>query len=140
MRFNSRKDSYFIVFMGATLLFCVGCLFQMLLQPMDKGEIFALVVLVLTIILLVWIWLDTGYTITPNKVTYKSGPFKGSISVDRIQKIAIGKTLWAGLRPATAMKGLVIYYNKYDEIYLSPDSNERFIKLLLNHNPSIKII
>jgi len=40
-------------------------------------------------------------------------------------------TMWSGFRPATARKGIIVKYNKYDEIYFSPDSNESFIQALL---------
>ena len=48
--------------------------------------------------------------------------------------------MWAGLKPATATKGLIIRYNTYDEIYISPESNEAFIEDLkkINGNTQIK--
>jgi hypothetical protein len=64
----------------------------------------------------------------------------GKFSVSSIQKIAVNKTLWVGTRPATARNGVIIYYNKYDEIYFSPSDNEAFIKALLEINPEIEVV
>ena len=49
-------------------------------------------------------------------------------------------TLWVGTRPATAKNGVIIYYNKYDEIYFSPSDNEAFVAALLEINPEIKVV
>ena len=43
------------------------------------------------------------------------------------------------LKPATALKGLIIKYNKYDEIYISPKTNESFVAEILKLNPEVKI-
>jgi len=40
-----------------------------------------------------------------------------------------------GLKPATATKGLIIKYDKYNDIYISPDSNESFVEAILKINP-----
>ena len=74
-----------------------------------------------------------------NGLIYKSGPIIGKISVDRITEIIKGKTLWAGLKPATSRKGLIVKYDKYNEVYISPKTNESFIKKILELNGQIKI-
>ncbi len=74
-----------------------------------------------------------------NGLLYKSGPFNGKISIDRITEIVKGKTLWVGFRPATSRKGLIVKYDKYNEIYISPKTNESFIEKILELNGKIKI-
>ena len=64
----------------------------------------------------------------------------GKIEISRIHEIVVGKTLWAGNRPAMASKGLIIKYDKYEDLYISPDTNEKFITEILKHKPDIKII
>ncbi|HET8839525.1 MAG TPA: PH domain-containing protein, partial [Flavobacteriaceae bacterium] len=56
------------------------------------------------------------------------------------REIIKGETRWCGLKPATAGKGLVVKYNKYDEIYISPKTNDSFVEKLLQLNPKIEII
>jgi hypothetical protein len=47
--------------------------------------------------------------------------------------------MWSGVRPALASKGLIIKYNKYDDIYIAPENNNEMIKDLLKVNPAIKL-
>jgi len=35
---------------------------------------------------------------------------------------------------------VIIYYNKYDEIYFSPADNEAFVVALLEINPEIEVV
>ena len=45
-------------------------------------------------------------------------------------------TIW---KPALSHIGLIITYNKYDDIYISPEKSEQFITQLLETNPNITI-
>ncbi|MEZ7900973.1 MAG: PH domain-containing protein [Flavobacteriales bacterium] len=47
--------------------------------------------------------------------------------------------MWVGFKPATARKGIIVKYGKMDTIYISPDSNEAFVKKIKELNPEIKI-
>jgi hypothetical protein len=80
------------------------------------------------------------YTIDSQYFSYRSGIFRGKIAIDKIHKIEVGKTLWVGFKPAAARKGLIIHYNRYEEIYISPDGNDNFVNELLQYNPAIKIV
>jgi hypothetical protein len=37
-------------------------------------------------------------------------------------------------------KGLVVYYNRYDEIYISPKKEAIFLEELLKINPKIEVV
>lgn len=141
--FKSRKDLLFkLVFFGtwagcaaAFAVFHWGADFTWL------GFFFFDLVLLLCCALMVWIYFDTRYTLTSEHLHYKSGPFKGSVSLDSIREVIAGETLWSGMKPALARDGIVIKFNKYDEVYISPESNEEFLKSLsvLTKNMSITI-
>ena len=88
---------------------------------------------------LIWLGLGTNYELTKTELKYKSGPIKGKIEIDKIHEIIKGKTLWSGLKPATARNGLIVKYEKYNEIYISPETNNSFIKKILELNNKIKI-
>jgi hypothetical protein len=86
-------------------------------------------VLVITIFsggLLGWIWFDTVYHLEAQGLRYHSGPVRGFIRYESIRKIEVGKTAWIGTRPALATRGIIVHYNTYAQVYLSPDTNERF--------------
>lgn len=89
---------------------------------------------------LLWIVFAARYEITEFHVIYYTGPIKGKIEISSIHTIISGKTLWVGNKPATATKGLILEYGKYDRIYISPETNETFIEAILKIKPNIKII
>lgn len=91
------------------------------------------------IFLLLWIYFDTSYLLTKEHLIYKSGPIRGKINIADIREVEANKTLYVGIKPALARKGLIIKYNKHDEIYISPSTNERFIKKLLELNGEVKV-
>ncbi|WP_052158386.1 PH domain-containing protein [Lacinutrix jangbogonensis] len=80
----------------------------------------------------------TEYEITQSELKYKSGPFHGKIELEQIREIIKGKTMWSGMKPATAKNGLIIKYGKYDEIYISPITNDTFVRKILELNNDIK--
>ena len=107
---------------------------------MEKGEYWSLIPVLGIVGFLFWLYFGTNYELTKeNGLIYRSGPFNGKISLERITEIIKGKTLWVGFRPATARKGLIIKYDKFNEIYISPKNNESFIKKILELNKTIKI-
>ena len=103
------------------------------------GDRFLVEDISLVVLFLLWIFFDTKYELTKSHLKYKSGPIRGKIDIYSIRKIIKGKTLWAGLKPATAKNGLIIKYNKYDEIYISPKTNDTFIAKILEFNLEIEI-
>jgi len=99
-----------------------------------------LLILFLPIILLLWIYFDTYYVIDGQKLKYHSAFIKGEIKISNIREIVKGQTTWVGIKPALARNGLIIKFNKFDEIYISPISNDMMISDLIEVNPNIKII
>lgn len=89
---------------------------------------------------LLWIIFGTYYKITSTDVHYHFGPIKGKLEINNIKEITANTTLWAGFKPALDFKGIIIKYNKYDEIYFSPKDNTAFINHLLKINPEIKVL
>lgn len=90
--------------------------------------------------LFLWVYLTTQYQIKDAHLHYRSAFLKGQIPVANVRKIVKGKTLWVGLKPALATKGLIIYYNRFDEIYIAPESNDKMISELLAIHPDIEIV
>ncbi|MFS4456270.1 PH domain-containing protein [Maribacter sp. 2304DJ31-5] len=141
MKFKSKKDILFsIIIIGInTFLFGIAIL-GIIRGEMEKGEYWTLILILSVIGLLFWLFFGTDYELSKESgLIYRSGPFNGKISVDRITEIIKGKTLWIGFRPATSRKGLIVKYDKYNEIYISPKTNETFIAKILELNSEIKI-
>jgi hypothetical protein len=94
---------------------------------------------ILLILFLVWTYKTTFYKIENSDLHWNSGPFYGKIDITKINKIEYHKgiyvpTIW---KPALSHIGLIIRYNKYDDIYISPEKQQEFIATLQNLNPNI---
>lgn len=93
------------------------------------------------ILFLFWTYKTTFYTIKESDLFWKSGPFHGKIDIKKINKIEhhngiLVPTLW---KPALSHTGLIITYNKYDDIYISPEKQQEFIITLQQINSNITI-
>ncbi|WP_124980498.1 PH domain-containing protein [Nonlabens xiamenensis] len=141
MKFNSRKDILFSTIIFGMNAFLIGVTILGILYGELGGNNYWILILLLAVIgFLFWIYFGTNYELNKNNgLIYRSGPFHGTISIDRITEIVKGKTLWVGFRPATARKGLIVKYDKFDEIYISPKTNDSFIRKILELNGEIKI-
>ncbi|SMG41094.1 PH domain-containing protein [Sphingobacterium psychroaquaticum] len=82
----------------------------------------------------------TSYKITGTDFKYRCLFLFGTIDINKIHKLEIGRTLWVGTKPATGRNGVIIYYNKYDEIYISPENNDDFVRSIQEINPAIELI
>lgn len=100
---------------------------------------FILLPLLSPLILIFWIYFDTFYKIEKNELIYRSGFLRGKIEITSIKEILKGKTMWSGIKPALARNGLIIKFNKYDEIYIVPENNDELISDLIKLNSEIKI-
>jgi len=90
--------------------------------------------------LLLWIFFDTAYAIKEGKLYYRSAFINGNIDIQTIRKVDMNSTMWSGIKPALATKGMIIYFNRFDEIYIAPENNEAMISDLLEINPEIQVV
>ncbi len=137
--FQSDKYLPTSIFLWVTVIFLISTPF---FTPNDQLDmIVPLIICLATAVLLIWILLDTKYKIKGSFLHYYSGPIRGKIDIFRITKITNHEGLFVGttLKPALGTKGLIIYYSKYDNIYISPKNKEAFIESLLAVNSHIEV-
>ena len=142
MKFRSRKDVFFLaVIFGFTAIVCSVLVYQFLSEnTRNQNFIVGDVLLILIAGLLLWFNFGTQYELTPHYFKYRGGPLRGEIPLEKITEIVEVKSLWiGGLRPATARNGLILKYDIYNEIYISPLTNESFIKKILEFDSQIKV-
>jgi hypothetical protein len=139
--YKSTKSKRLNVIFVLTFIIIIGVTIPALLN--DIGNEFYIVVGInlLTLLLLLSIILKTEYKIKNNLLYWQSGPFYGKINIIKIIKIKHHEgifvpTVW---KPALSQIGLIITYNKFDDIYLSPENEANFIAKLLEINPKIEI-
>lgn len=131
MKFYSRKGFSMMAISSFLLFLSLFCLVN------EDYILFA--VILAALFYLLWTIFDTHYVISDNKLHYKSALLKGSIEISSIVEITRNRTMFAGLRPATATKGIIIRYNKWDDIYMSPANADAFVQALMAANPAIKL-
>ncbi len=139
MKFYSRKNIFtYILFAFTVITLVIACI----QGYMDEGfsiSIIPLYIISLLVIIFVTGMISTHYIITASHVIYKCGFITGKIKISSIHEIIKGKTMYVGFKPALATKGLIIKYNKFDDIYISPNSNDTFIEAVLKVKSDIKI-
>jgi hypothetical protein len=71
----------------------------------------------------------THYTFLDDHLLCQSVGIKKRIYYETFKKIEPSNGLYAGWKMSTAWKCLVLHYNKYDELLISPANEEEFIKM-----------
>lgn len=138
MKFESEKGVFLGVVIVGSAILILGVTVPTIFR--DVVPLFLYFLINLPVAgLLFWIWFDTHYTISNGQLFYASGPFRGKIDIQEIRKISLNQSFYAGLKPALATKGIVIEYNRFDDIYISPKAKEAFIQELLRINPQIEV-
>lgn len=94
------------------------------------------------IIFFITILFTTNYTIQNEELLCKSSVFRSRIKIKNIRKIEFHKGIIVPVTWKLGLShiGIIITYNKYDDIYISPENREEFINDLLKINPNIEII
>ncbi|WP_291118460.1 PH domain-containing protein [Flavobacterium sp. UBA6135] len=126
--------------MGAFLILLA--LFVLFFEDLIVETIIVSSLLLIVGILCFWILLDTKYKIDNTHVYYVSGPIRGKIEIASIRKIEYQKGWYnkSFLKPTLDFNGIYLYYNKFDDICISPQNRVEFVNYLLTINPNIVII
>lgn len=141
--FKSSKNYIMISLLWLIIIFLLAIPFLPETESdAEKLPIFGIVILYLITGMLVWILLDTKYKIDWNTLSYCSGPVRGSIKISDIRKVELWNKWYSNsfLKPALGKDGLVIYYDKFDDIYISPKDKDGFIAALREINPGIQVV
>jgi hypothetical protein len=131
------KKGWLIV---ATILFLIVLPIVLYLFEDENPDLLTfLLIYSLPMGLLFWMYFDTSYQIMNDKIYYRCAFLKGEIEIASIKELEVGATMYVGLKPALAFKGIIIKYGKYDDIYIAPENNDELANDLLAINPSIVV-
>jgi hypothetical protein len=135
---SKRLNAIFII----TFAIIIAATIPALLHEINSGFYIVIGINLLSLLLLASIAIKTEYKIKDNFLYWQSGPFFGKIDIKTIRKIQhhngiFVPTVW---KPALSQIGLIITYNKFDDIYISPQDETDFIQKILDINPTIEII
>lgn len=97
----------------------------------------------LSLILMLDLWFRTFYYFEGSYLHYRTGLIKSKIDVNKLREIQSGRSIWSVVslhKASWTMKPLVLIYNKWDELAISPAEEDLFIHHLKSINPNISII
>lgn len=130
MVFESKRDSFRWIVSGS--VFVIYALIALLIYftEHDLQAAYGLVSVWLCLtIFIAWILpKTTKYTFLEDHLLCQSMGFKKRIPYNTFRKVAPSNGLYAGWKMNTAWKCLVITYNKYDELLISPANESLFIE------------
>ena len=130
MVFKAKKDSFRWAISGFVFSVFTGVGVLSYFTESDTTSLYGLGSIWLMLsILIVWILpKTTRYTFLDDHLLCQSLGFKKRIAYSSLRSIEPANGLYAGWKMSTAWKCIVIHYNKYDELLISPENEEMFIQ------------
>ncbi len=102
-----------------------------------------MITLIVSTALIISIFFNTYYSLDNQYLYWQKGPFGGKVSLDSIRSIKKAKSsreISSVVKPILSSKPLLIRYNKYDEIPVSPQDENKFIEAIQKNNQEIEIL
>lgn len=139
VRFASRRDFLFTFLLLILPGIGLGAFLVTLLRargplPGAGGSAIAMLIggglLIAVCWFLIWSWAETYYEIDGRELRYRSGVFRGSIDLRRINSVKKAAYPSAGRRPALSLTGLMIDYEVGYQLFVSPADEAGFLQAL----------
>lgn len=138
--YRSRIDWFMKSALVLMIVATFGPIYWMMNDNESSYSVFAYVgIMGLTLGFMLHLVFSTSYTFHEDRLICRSGFFKKEIHYVGIRKIEKGNQLYAGWKMTLALKGIIIHYDRFDDILLSPEDEKEFIQELLVRNPSIEL-
>jgi hypothetical protein len=140
MKYKSdfSKINFFIPLFPSVLVsliaFLSGDSIEMVLAPIG------ILILLLSVLITVGFF-TTYYEIQENLLIVSMFFYKTKIKISEIRTIKYSNSIMKTnfYKPGFHHKGIEIVYNKYDDIFISPEKRDQFITKLLEINPNITV-
>jgi hypothetical protein len=143
LRIYSKVDRFYKVFVTVFSLFFIGLNIHVLnLQGYEINAQYLIFFLISILLILLFILLPkiTYFEFGENELICKTLFFVSkSIPYNNIKKLEKSKSLYSGLKFSTSLKGIILSYEKYDDILISPEDLTLFVNELKKRNSSIII-
>lgn len=108
------------------------------IQSIIEGEWIGYMGIIICLLFIVFISKSTRYIITENRLIVKCMFIvNDSIEISKIRKIEKTNSILSS--PALSLDRIAVFYNKYDEVYISPKDKQTFLEEILKINPDIEI-
>jgi len=130
MIFKTRVDLFYKLVVVFVFLLFSFVLFNIDFEKDSFGFYFILIIQITILFFFIASALTTKFIISDTELICKTFYWKKKIPFYLIRKVEKQTGLYAGWKINTAYKGLIVYYNKYDELLISPENELAFIEEL----------
>ena len=129
--FKAKKDGFRWAIIGFVFAVYSGVSLLIFYTEGKPDAFYALLLIwILLSVFIVWILpATTRYTFLDDQLLCQSLGFKKRIYYNTFHKVEAASGLYAGWKMSTAWKCIVLHYNKYDELLISPQDETAFIAL-----------
>ncbi|CAN7412975.1 MAG: PH domain-containing protein [Acidovorax sp.] len=136
--FVSKVDAWISGIAVAAGFTCLSIAAPMVLFSTSSAEraVLAGVVLV-TLVLPIWLLLDTNYTVTGEELRIRSGPFRWSIALSEVRAVSPSRS-WLS-SPALSLDRIRVQYGVARSVLVSPREKQRFVDCLRERCPAAHI-
>jgi hypothetical protein len=138
MIFKTKVDLFYKLVVAFVFVLFSIVLYSIDFEEDVFGFYFTLILQILILLFLIASALTTKFTLSSTELICETFYWKKRIQLDTIRKVEKQTSLFAGWKISTAYKGIIITYNKYDELLISPENEEKFLLEVTNRiNKSI---
>ena len=132
MVFKTRVDLFYKLVVAFIFLLFSFILYIIDFKKDTFGFCFTLGIQILIMLFFIGSALTTKFTISSTELICETFFWKKIIPLNSFRKVEKQTGLFAGWKISTAYKGVIIHYNKYDELLISPDREQIFISEINN--------
>ena len=132
MVFKTRVDQFYKLVVAFIFLLFSFILYTIDFKKDTFGFCFTLGIQILIMLFFIGSALTTKFTISATELICETFFWKKIIPLNSFRKVEKQTGLFAGWKISTAYKGVIIHYNKYDELLISPDREQIFISEINN--------
>jgi len=138
MIFKTRVDLFYKLVVVFVFLLFSFILFNINFETDFFGFYFILIIQITILFFFIGSAFTTKFIISDTELICKTFYWKKSIPLNLIRKVEKQTNLFAGWKISTAYKGVIVHYNKYDELLISPENELGFINELNKRIDKIK--
>ena len=139
MIFRAKRDWFFgLIWLFVFVLYSFIGLIEVVVNESYESLLILYSISLLLGILFIVIQRSTSYEIRDSELLIcKMLFFKKQILIQSIRKIERANGLYVGWKMNTSWKCLIVHYNKYDELLISPEKESEFIREITQLNTTI---
>jgi len=138
MIFKTRVDLFYKLVVVCVFLLFSFILFNINFETDYFGFYFILIIQITILFFFIGSAFTTKFIISDTELICKTFYWKKSIPLNLIRKVEKQTNLFAGWKISTAYKGVIVHYNKYYELLISPENELGFINELNKRIDKIK--